>query len=401
MNQCAWCGDPDDKTGSHSICDEHAAIFYEQLAIHQPARKEGEDLSGDLNQQVSLIPGEKVSAQNGSGGLISSGNGLHRTSQKRASLRIHLFDKFSVERDGQAVTGLEARRVQDMLSYLLLNRSRRCSREMLATLFWGESSTAQSKKNLRHILWQLQTAWNTETETPKHRLIFSMPDWVQINPAADLWLDVDVFERTWIEVRHKAGKDLEATEVQRLRNAVALHRGPLLNGNYEDWCLQERERLLTICIEMLEKLMEHCEASHDYPAALTYGSRILDYDPTREMTHRSLMRLYCLLDQRVEALKQYQRCEAILQEELGTRPSKSTRLLHQQILLDRLENKPGPAEATLPTQGEIFHWIEILEELKQIHLLQANLQRQVQYHIQVIEQALQSKSRQVRVETLR
>ena len=43
-------------------------------------------------------------------------------------------------------------------------------------------------------------------------------------------------------------------------------------------------------------------------------------DPARERTHRRLMRLKYLAGYRAEALRQYDRCAAILQEEFGCFP---------------------------------------------------------------------------------
>ncbi len=41
-NNCAWCGDPGDENGSHSICDTHATELTEQLAARRAARQDTE-----------------------------------------------------------------------------------------------------------------------------------------------------------------------------------------------------------------------------------------------------------------------------------------------------------------------------------------------------------------------
>jgi DNA-binding SARP family transcriptional activator len=304
-------------------------------------------------------------------------------------LRVYLFGAFGVEREGHIVTGLETRRIQEVFSYLLLNRDHRCSRELLASQFWAESSTAQSKKNLRQILWQLQTALDRASEPGAQRILRVTTDWLQINPQADLWLDVDYFEQAWNKVKQRPAKSLEAPQAQLLRNAVALHQGELLRGNYEDWCLRERERLLSACIAMLEALMEYSEAHHDYESALGYGARILGYDRAREATHWRLMHLYSLLGRRIEALKQYQRCEAALQEELGAAPSKSTRILYQRILLDQPASGPLAETTAVDASTDTLLLTSVLAELRQIQRIQADLQSQIQYHIQRMEKTLQ------------
>src|SRR4051794_32301631 len=69
------------------------------------------------------------------------------------ALRVRLLGRFSVERSGRIVPGLEAARVQELFAYLLLNGQRPQPREALATLLWAESSSEQGRKYLRQTLW--------------------------------------------------------------------------------------------------------------------------------------------------------------------------------------------------------------------------------------------------------
>jgi DNA-binding SARP family transcriptional activator len=309
----------------------------------------------------------------------------------RDALQVHLFGKFSVERDGFSVNGLRTRRLQQLLSYLLLNRHQRCSRESLANLFWGESLLTQAKKNLRQLLWQLQTALDIQVSTHTQPILIVTANWLQINPQAKIWLDVDFFEQVWNKTRHLEGKDLDNWSMQLLRSATGLHQDVLLSDNYEDWCLKERERLLTICIRMLEKLIDYSKAHHDYQTAILYCSRILTYDRTHETTYQQLMQLHYLQGDRTEALKYYRKCEATLKEDLGALPSKKTRLLYQQISLEQLDGMATPGSPAISMEDG---WQEedqlalILRELQQIQMLQTNAQRHVQHHIEQIEQIL-------------
>ncbi len=75
-----------------------------------------------------------------------------------SALRICLFGKFCVRRNEQVLDGFDARKVQELFCYLLLHRDHSLPRETLASLLWPDTTTAQSKKNLRQALWQLQSA---------------------------------------------------------------------------------------------------------------------------------------------------------------------------------------------------------------------------------------------------
>ena len=63
--------------------------------------------------------------------------------------------------------------------------------------------------------------------------------------------------------------------------------------------------------------------------------RVARHDPLREEAHRRIMRIAVLLGRHTDAIRQYERCRTILDDELGTEPSPETTRLHQEILADR------------------------------------------------------------------
>jgi DNA-binding SARP family transcriptional activator len=309
-------------------------------------------------------------------------------------LRVALFGKFRVQLGEQVVASLSVRKVQELFCYLLLYRDRPHPREALASLLWGDSSTAQSRKYLRQILWKLQASIDPPSEPINGRLLLLEPDWVQLNPDADLWLDVAVLEQAFALVQGVPGLELDAQRAQLLQAAACLYRGDLLEGWYQDWCLYERERLQSMYLAMLDKLIGYCEAHQDYEAGLGYGTRILRYDRARERTHRRLIRLHYLAGRRTAALRQYEHCVAALDEELGVRPAKRTVALYRQILADQLDGSasaPAEAAAALEETTTTTTLLEVLGRLKQLRTVLTNAQRQVQQDIQAIELALKGR----------
>ncbi len=159
-------------------------------------------------------------------------------------LSIQLFGKFCVRRDEQVLEGFDARKVQELFCYLLLHRDHSLPRETLAGLLWPDTTTIQSKKNLRQALWQLQSALGSQTEAMNDRVLLVEPEWVQLNLEADIWLDVVVFEKTFDVVQKVPGNELDAQRVQVLQDAVQLYLGPLLEGWYQDWFIRDAYHVL-------------------------------------------------------------------------------------------------------------------------------------------------------------
>ncbi len=306
-----------------------------------------------------------------------------------SKLSIHLFGKFCVRRNEQVLDGFDARKVQELFCYLLLHRDHSLPRETLASVLWPDTTTVQSKKSLRQALWQLQTALGSQNEPVHDRVLLVEPEWVQLNSQADIWLDVAVLEQAYTLVQKTPGQELDASKAQVLQNAVQLYQGPLLEGWYQDWCLYERERLQSMYLAMLDKLMGYCEVRRDYETGLLYGMRILCYDRARERTHRRLMRLHYLNGDRAAALRQFEQCATALDEELGAGPSKGTVALYEQILADQLD-EPKPVFASTEISLEISEFLlpGILNRLVQLQAALSDLQTQLGQSIQVVEQAL-------------
>jgi DNA-binding SARP family transcriptional activator len=298
---------------------------------------------------------------------------------------ISLFGRFQMRCEDQQTAAVCTPKVQELLCYLLLHHSRPIPREVLAGQLWEAASTTQSKKCLRQALWHLQSALNTTLVIDQHFLEVEA-DWVQLNLVTSVTLDVFLFERAFLHVRNVPGQDMDQQSWRLLQNALQLYRGDLLEGWYQDWCLPERERLQSMYIMMLDKLMNYCEAHHEYDSGIAYGALILRCDSARERTHRQLMRLYCLAGDRTGALRQYERCVTALQHELGVSPAKSTMRLYEQIRNDRFDAAHLPLEQTPSASAATVKPLsDIVLDLEQVQTALAQIQDQVQRNIQTIE----------------
>jgi len=190
--------------------------------------------------------------------------------------KVSLLSNFRVQHNEQVLNSFSARKAQELLAYLLLHRNQGFPRETLASLLWGhqDKDDAQLKRCLRQALWQLQSALEAQA-APLHNLLLVEPDWIQFNSGANLCLDVAVLEDASQLAQGLSGGALDLHAFQVLREAVNLYQGDLLEGWCQDWCLYERERLQSLYLALLDKLMDYCEAQPDYEQGLIYGARLL------------------------------------------------------------------------------------------------------------------------------
>lgn len=301
-------------------------------------------------------------------------------------MKVHMFGRLTVAcRDTPLV--IETRKVQELFCYLLLHRQRPHARETLASVFWNNTPTAQSRANLRKTLWQLQCALGVQLS---NTLILADTDWIQISPDGVLWLDTGELELCFTQVRGSCGEELSDDDAELVTRAVALYHGDLLAGWYQDWCLFERERLQHIYLALLDKLMGYCESRHAYERGLAYGAEILQYDHLREQTYRRLMRLHARAGDRASALRQYERCVAMLANELDIGPSAPTVELYERIHDDRPLDDLGPTLTSDPAMDRRLD--EMLAHLRQMQSMVAVIGQTIGEEIQKIEGLVRKRS---------
>lgn len=239
-------------------------------------------------------------------------------------LSFTLFGRFTVVHRVRGVVEQDSRKAQELLGYLLLHR-RDHHREALAHALWG-TAPGDPRKQLRQTLWEVRALTAEDGERP---LLCVDPDWIKVDDDYPASIDAVELEEAVSAARDCPGAELDHAATVRLRQAVSLYRGELLEGCYSDWCLYERERYRALYIAGLEKLFAHCEATGCIEEALSIGALILDQDRAHERTHAALIRLRHAAGDRTGAIRQFVACTRALRAELDVSPSPATVALYR------------------------------------------------------------------------
>ena len=281
-------------------------------------------------------------------------------------LRVCLFGSVTVAHNNGAKPVKLTPVIQSLLAYLLLQRSRPHPRDVLVDLFWGNHPQAQARGCLNTTIWRLRKRLEPNGIPQGTYLISNPSGELAFNNQSDYWLDVAVFEEIIQQVvrtpPHLAGEQ----QVSELENAVTLYTGDLLENQYHDWVLLERERLHNLLLDARYYMMNHYRSRHDLHHALIHGSHILAANSLREDVHRLLMQLFNENGQRSLAVRQYQLCQQALREELNIDPMPETQALLEQITESRYQSPYShPAD---PGSGSLEYQQDVQQALTRLQV---------------------------------
>jgi LuxR family transcriptional regulator, maltose regulon positive regulatory protein len=151
-----------------------------------------------------------------------------------------------------------------------------------------------------------------------------------LNPLAVIELDTSQFLE-WIQ-NGLNEKDDEKI-IQFLEKGLSFYQGEYLpDRRYDDWCISKREKLLVYFLRGAEKMAQLMVRRENYNAAIFWCEKIVTRDRTWEEAYRLLMYCYYRKNNRPQAMKWYQKCTEVLEEELGVTPLEPTKHMYDMII---------------------------------------------------------------------
>lgn len=257
-----------------------------------------------------------------------------------AQLTIHLFGYPQILVDCTTIK-LERRKTLALAVYLAVGGGSTlpaaaggrlpgsCGRAELATLLWPDCSQEQAGAYLRQSLWDFGKAAGEEW-------IVKNSEFAGLNPAADIWVDVNRFEA--LRAQCKTAEPDSTVQIALLDEAISLYQSDFLAGftlrdspTFDDWQTLQAETLRLHLAQSLETLARLYTGKEAYAAAETVARRWFALNPFDEAANRALMHLYTAMGQRSAALRQYEACRNLLKKELSVDPETETVALYERI----------------------------------------------------------------------
>lgn len=164
----------------------------------------------------------------------------------------------------RAMSELATRRRKVALLLYLARQPKPVSRELLATLLWGEEPPDRARHNLTEALSHIRRACGRDS-------IAARVQDVELSASCAVDFDVRQFEAA-----------LDSGEFER---AAAVYAGPFLAGvflerapAFDDWTARERTRLSARFVELCRRLLPAYMAAGRWPEAVSLAERWLEED---------------------------------------------------------------------------------------------------------------------------
>lgn len=248
------------------------------------------------------------------------------------TLEVSNLGSFRLIRGGRELPACRSRKAIGLLRFLLSRYPAEAHKEELMALLWPDSQPREAAHSLHVAVNTLRAHIDPAGES---YIRFSAGCY-QIDGTA-LVLDDS---RLFVEQCDLAERCLRTSDLAGAQRAYARALG-IYGGDYyianrdQGWELVEQEKLLVRYLNALWSYGTLLATLQQHHQAIDCFRRLTERDSYREDAHRALIRSYLAIGRRGDAIQQYQRCKALLAEDLGLPPMPETQAAYEAILADR------------------------------------------------------------------
>jgi DNA-binding SARP family transcriptional activator len=254
------------------------------------------------------------------------------TGPAKVPLVLQTLGPLKVWRDGQEISPQEWRRVgaKQLLCLLLTLRMSPTNKEKLMLHLWPEADGEAAARSFRVVFNHLSNVLDPERQPRMPcRFIARQGAAYKLVLGQECQLDVDRFEALLADARNLINTQPGQAK-QALLEAMELYQGEYLAGeNIDEISLMERERLEKLVLQGVEMLAALCVEQKNYDEAIGWTERILQMDACWEKAYQLRLICYGETGNSVMLARTYQRCLAVLEQELGVKPSPMTRQIFE------------------------------------------------------------------------
>jgi DNA-binding SARP family transcriptional activator len=284
-------------------------------------------------------------------------------------MEFRILGPLEVSHDGHDVA-LGGAKQRALLALLLRQRNEVVPIDRLVEDLWAGQPPAGAAKTLQVHVSRLRRTLQSGAD--EEVLLTRGRGYVIVLGHDDL--DLERFERLLDKGRRALAASDPGQASERLREGLALWRGPPLSDfTYEAWAQNDIARLEQLRLSALEERLEADLALGRHADVVAELESLVREHPVRERLRGQLMLALYRAGRQADALEVYRVGRSVLVEELGIEPGPALRELQQAILEQDSTLDPPDVVPVAAAPGEASPAQEPTEERKLVTVLFAEL----------------------------
>lgn len=215
------------------------------------------------------------------------------------------------------------------LCFYLLDCARPMRKEAIISALWSEVDE-QTTRTFYSTVYYLRQALGGESVITAKGGSYALR--LDALYGDKVWYDVTAFKNYQAQSKQALDEQDDASARASYLAMVDLYRGDYVQPFYSDWCAPRRDELRNAYLEARQQLALITWRAEELDESIVHWQHMLAIDNWLEEAHYGLMRCYARQGKRGLALRQYQRCKDVLEQEFGVAPKASIQNLYQRLM---------------------------------------------------------------------
>ena len=264
-------------------------------------------------------------------------------------MRVRVLGQLAVtDQDGNELPASELpRRARQVLAVLAARHGRIQSKDALADAVWGDELPGNHVAALEHYVSVIRRRFQPND---------SSATWFIVTRSGGYLFDTGRAELDLAELRARirALDALPPGSPERLEQHHQIlelaQELPFPEDPYADWATSARNEVQVAAVTARLELSA-AALPRDPAKSLRLAQEAIELNPFLEPAYRAAMAAAVAMDRADDALRLFERCRKVLDDELGVSPSAELARMHREILTNRQSAPPDPAPTPPPTRA--------------------------------------------------
>lgn len=249
------------------------------------------------------------------------------------NIQVNMLGEFSITINGNQLNNLSGRtkRVWMLIEYLIANRRKDVSMEMLMKALWEEDKCRDPQNALKNLVYRARELLKEISHDDKSEFIKFMRNTYTWNNDYNCVVDTEQLVDCWKLVNDSSQPD--EVRIRSCKEALALYRGEFLpKSSYSTWVISAAAYFATLYNDCILNGCSVLIENQRYDEVIHICETALIYTPLEESIHKMLLYACISTGQYNKALNHYNETIKLFDKELGVDISEFLHPIYKQLI---------------------------------------------------------------------